>query len=58
MKYRKDFNWATRLSKRYLKTARFFMVDKRVINEWLVKAQEDFGFASSVLDDSIYYAQI
>lgn len=34
------------------------MVDKRVINEWLVKAQEDFGFASSVLDDSTYYAQI
>jgi HEPN domain-containing protein len=34
------------------------MVDRRIIEEWLVKADEDFGFASSLLDESPYYAQL
>lgn len=34
------------------------MVDKRLINEWPAKAEEDFGFASSVIEDSTYYPQI
>jgi HEPN domain-containing protein len=34
------------------------MVDKRLIREWLEKAEEDFGFASSVIEDSPYYPQI
>jgi len=34
------------------------MVDKRWIREWMEKADEDFGFASSVIEDSSYYAQI
>ncbi len=34
------------------------MVDRQLIEEWIKKADEDLGFASSVLDDSTYYAQI
>lgn len=34
------------------------MVDKKVIQEWLEKADEDFEFAASVIDSSIFYAQI
>lgn len=34
------------------------MVDKRLIEEWLNKAHEDFGFASSVIEISPYYAQL
>lgn len=34
------------------------MVDKRLIREWLEKADEDFGFASSVMETSRYYAHI
>jgi HEPN domain-containing protein len=34
------------------------MVDKRLIREWIEKADEDFGFACSVIEDSSYYAQI
>jgi HEPN domain-containing protein len=34
------------------------MVDKKLIKEWLEKADEDFGFASSVLEESSYFAQI
>ena len=34
------------------------MVDKRVIKEWLIKADEDFNFASSVIEDSPYFAQL
>jgi HEPN domain-containing protein len=34
------------------------MVDKKIISEWLSKADEDYGFASSVLEDSQYYAQL
>lgn len=34
------------------------MVDRKLIEEWLAKADEDFGFASSVIEDSHYYAQI
>ena len=34
------------------------MVDPSVINEWLKKADEDFGFAVSVIEDSTFYAQI
>jgi hypothetical protein len=38
--------------------ARYCMVDKRIISEWLSKADEDYGFASSVIEDSEYYAQL
>ena len=34
------------------------MVDPQIIAEWLQKADEDFDFACSVIDDSPFYAQI
>ena len=34
------------------------MVDPKIIREWLNKADEDFDFADSVLEDSLFYAQI
>ena len=34
------------------------MVDPQIITEWLQKADEDFDFACSVIDDSPFYAQI
>ncbi len=34
------------------------MVDRHIIEEWLRKADEDFGFASSVIHDTTYFAQI
>ena len=34
------------------------MADPQIINEWLNKADEDFDFADSVLEDSTFYAQI
>ena len=34
------------------------MADSRLIDEWLKKAEEDFQFASSVLEQSSFYAQI
>jgi len=34
------------------------MVNKKLINEWIEKAEEDFGFASSIIEESAYYAQI
>ncbi len=34
------------------------MVSKKLIDEWIYKAEEDFGFASSSLKDSPYYAPI
>ena len=34
------------------------MAESRLVDEWLEKAEEDFGFASSVLGDSSFYAQI
>ena len=34
------------------------MADARVTNEWLAKADEDFEFAISVIEDSAFYAQI
>lgn len=34
------------------------MVDRRLVDEWLAKADEDYGFASSIIQDSTYYAQI
>lgn len=34
------------------------MGNEENINEWLKKADEDYLFASSVLPDSIFYAQI
>ncbi|MBI5208284.1 MAG: HEPN domain-containing protein [Candidatus Firestonebacteria bacterium] len=34
------------------------MVNSKIIKEWLIKADEDFDFASSVIEDSPYYAQI
>jgi len=34
------------------------MADPRVISEWLEKADEDFEFAVSVIEESAFYAQI
>jgi HEPN domain-containing protein len=34
------------------------MVNRRLIEEWIRKADEDFGFASSIIENSTYYAQI
>jgi len=34
------------------------MAEPGLINEWLEKAEEDFQFAASVLEDSTFYAQI
>lgn len=36
------------------------MADKKIVNEWLKKAEEDLGFASQTLSDPkiTYYAQI
>ncbi|MFC1813817.1 HEPN domain-containing protein [Thermodesulfobacteriota bacterium] len=34
------------------------MVDPKVISEWLKKADEDFEFAVSVIEESTFYAQI
>jgi len=34
------------------------MVDSQIINEWLKKADEDLEFATSVIEDSPFYAQI
>ena len=34
------------------------MVDPQIISEWLKKADEDFDFATSVIEDSAFYAQI
>lgn len=34
------------------------MADRQVVNEWLKKSDEDFKFAVSIIEDSIYYAQI
>lgn len=34
------------------------MVDPQVVKEWIDKADEDFGFASSVLPETTYYAHV
>jgi HEPN domain-containing protein len=34
------------------------MVNRKIVEEWFQKADEDYGFASSVIEDSPYYAQI
>lgn len=35
------------------------MVDRRVVDEWVTKADEDFKFASAVLDEgNVFFAQI
>jgi len=34
------------------------MADPEVVQEWVNKAEEDFGFAVSVIKESPYYAQI
>jgi HEPN domain-containing protein len=34
------------------------MADPQIIQEWLKKADDDFGFACSVVNDSSFYAQI
>ena len=34
------------------------MAESQLIQEWLNKADEDFGFAASVMKESPYYAQI
>lgn len=34
------------------------MADSRLVDEWLEKAEEDYAFAASVLNDSAFYAQI
>jgi len=34
------------------------MVDPKVVSEWFTKADEDFAFAVSIIEDSTFYAQI
>jgi HEPN domain-containing protein len=34
------------------------MADPQIVKEWLNKADEDFNFSSSIIDDSTFYAQI
>jgi HEPN domain-containing protein len=34
------------------------MVDPQIVKEWLSKADEDYNFASSILHDSSFYAQL
>jgi HEPN domain-containing protein len=34
------------------------MVDPQIISEWLQKADEDFEFAASILNDTTFFAQI
>ena len=34
------------------------MADAKLIQEWLQKADEDLGFAASIIEDSPFYAQI
>ena len=34
------------------------MADPQIIQEWLKKADDDLGFARSVVNDSPFYAQI
>jgi HEPN domain-containing protein len=34
------------------------MADPQLIQEWLNRADEDFGFADSVIEESPYFAQI
>ena len=34
------------------------MENEEVVKEWIEKAEEDFGFASTVIEDTDYFAQI
>jgi HEPN domain-containing protein len=34
------------------------MADPKLVQEWLQKADEDLGFAASIIEDSPFYAQI
>lgn len=34
------------------------MVEPQLIDEWIKRADDDFNFAASLVDDSPYYAQI
>jgi HEPN domain-containing protein len=34
------------------------MADSQLVREWIGKADEDFGFAVSVIEESPYYSQI
>ena len=34
------------------------MADRQLIQEWLNKADEDFGFADSAIKESPYFAKI
>jgi len=34
------------------------MADSKLTQEWLQKADEDLGFAVSIIEDSPFYAQI
>ena len=34
------------------------MAESQLVDEWLKKAEEDYAFAASVLEDSTFYAQI
>jgi HEPN domain-containing protein len=34
------------------------MADPRVIDEWIKKADEDYEFAVSIIEESSFYAQI
>lgn len=42
----------------YLKKAVSFMKKNKIFKEWLKKAEEDFGFARTSLEETKYYAQI
>lgn len=34
------------------------MVDAKIVDEWLQRAEEDYQFSCSVIEDSLFYAQI
>ncbi|MFH0729399.1 MAG: HEPN domain-containing protein [Pseudomonadota bacterium] len=34
------------------------MADHQIVKEWLKKADEDLNFASSIINDSTFYAQL
>ncbi|MDX9785213.1 MAG: HEPN domain-containing protein [Desulfobacterales bacterium] len=34
------------------------MASPQIVKEWLKKADEDFNFASSIIDDTAFYAQL
>jgi hypothetical protein len=34
------------------------MADSQIVTEWLQKADEDFAFAASIVEQTTFYAQI